>query len=101
MPKRGLEASLCLMTGRAAAITLNVLQRVEVSWWTCSRLSLLPVPTRPQVVRLNASSVVPTHKEFALIPAGLLSLGYSEAEVAKIIGRNFMRLFREVTENRG
>ncbi|HET8563512.1 MAG TPA: membrane dipeptidase [Candidatus Binatia bacterium] len=50
---------------------------------------------------LDDRTSVPTHKEFALIPAGLLSRGYSQSDVAKIVGGNFMRLFREVTENRG
>jgi microsomal dipeptidase-like Zn-dependent dipeptidase len=50
---------------------------------------------------LGASTVVPTHKEFALITAGLLSQGHAEADVSKIIGGNFIRVFREVTENRG
>jgi membrane dipeptidase len=50
---------------------------------------------------MGAETVVPTHKEFALIPAGLLARGYSEADVAKIIGGNFMRVFRGVTETRG
>jgi len=49
----------------------------------------------------RTSTVIPTHKEFALIPAGLLARGYTEAEVAQVIGGNFMRVFREVTENRG
>lgn len=50
---------------------------------------------------MGAETVVPTHKEFALIPAGLLARGYSEGEVAKVVGGNFLRVFREVTENRG
>jgi membrane dipeptidase len=50
---------------------------------------------------LGPNTVVPTHKEFALIPAGLLAGGYADGDVAKIIGGNFMRVFREVTENRG
>jgi membrane dipeptidase len=41
-----------------------------------------------------------THKEFALITAGLLARSYSESEVAKITGGNFMRIFRDVAENR-
>jgi membrane dipeptidase len=50
---------------------------------------------------LATNTVIPTHKEFALIPAGLLARGYSETDAAKIIGGNFMRVFREVTENKG
>jgi membrane dipeptidase len=46
---------------------------------------------------LGENTVIPTHKEFALIPAALLSRGYSESDVEKIIGGNFMRVFREVT----
>ena len=49
----------------------------------------------------RTSTVIPTHKEFALIPAGLLARGYTASEVAKIVGGNFMRVFREVAENRG
>jgi membrane dipeptidase len=50
---------------------------------------------------LADETAIPTHKEFALIPAGLLNRGYAESDVTKIVGGNFMRLFREVTENRG
>jgi len=50
---------------------------------------------------LDGHTSIPTHKEFALIPAGLLSRGYTPNDVAKIIGGNFMRTFREVTANRG
>ena len=50
---------------------------------------------------MGVETVVPTHKEFALIPAGLLARGYADSDVAKIVGANFMRVFREVTENRG
>jgi len=50
---------------------------------------------------MGVETAVPTHKEFALIPAGLLARGYTESDVAKIVGGNFMRIFREVTENRG
>ncbi|HYA28885.1 MAG TPA: membrane dipeptidase [Acidobacteriota bacterium] len=46
---------------------------------------------------LGSTTSIPTHKEFALVPAGLLKRGYSEIDVAKIVGGNFMRLFREVT----
>lgn len=46
---------------------------------------------------LDTHTAVPTHKEFALIPAALLKRGYAEGAVEKIIGGNFMRLFREVT----
>jgi membrane dipeptidase len=49
---------------------------------------------------MGPNSVVGTYKEFPLIPAGLLSHGYSEGDVAKIMGGNFMRVFREVTDNR-
>jgi membrane dipeptidase len=41
-------------------------------------------------------TAIPTHKEFALIPAALLRRGYTDDVVEKIIGGNFMRLFREV-----
>jgi membrane dipeptidase len=44
---------------------------------------------------------IPTHKEFALVPAGLLSRGYSASDVEKIVGGNFIRVFRDVTETRG
>lgn len=45
---------------------------------------------------LRGDTFIPTHKEFALIPAALLKRGYSEVDVEKIIGANFMRLFREI-----
>jgi Membrane dipeptidase (Peptidase family M19) len=50
---------------------------------------------------LAGSSAVPSHKEFAIIPAGLLQRGYSQTHVAKIVGGNFIGVFREVTETRG
>jgi microsomal dipeptidase-like Zn-dependent dipeptidase len=50
---------------------------------------------------LGVNTVIPTHKEFALIPAGLLARGYPEGDVAKIIGGNFMRVFLAVTQTRG
>ena len=46
---------------------------------------------------LDTHTAVPTHKEFALIPAALLKRGYAAAAVEKIVGGNFMRLFREVS----
>ena len=49
---------------------------------------------------LAGSSAVPSHKEFAIIPAGLLQRGYSQTHVAKIVGGNFIRVFREVTDPR-
>lgn len=49
---------------------------------------------------LGVNTVIPTHKEFALIPAGLLARGYAERDVAKIIGGNFMRVFLAVTQTR-
>jgi membrane dipeptidase len=45
---------------------------------------------------LDTHTAVPTHREFALIPAALLKRGYAESAVEKIIGANFMRLFRGV-----
>jgi len=42
------------------------------------------------------NTAIPTHKEFALIPAALLKRGYSDSVVGKIVGKNFMRLFRAV-----
>ena len=44
---------------------------------------------------------MPTHKGISLIPTGLLARGFSESEVTRIIGDNFMRVFRKVTANRG
>jgi membrane dipeptidase len=48
---------------------------------------------------LNEHTAIPTHREFALIPAALLKRGYSDGAVAKIVGENFMRLFRDVTSH--
>lgn len=45
---------------------------------------------------LDTHTAIPTHKEFALIPAALLKRGYTDSAVEKIVGGNFMRLFREV-----
>ena len=50
---------------------------------------------------IASETAIPTHKEFALIPAGLLSRGYPETDVMKIVGGNFMRVFREVVASAG
>lgn len=50
---------------------------------------------------LDGRTAIPTHKEFALIPAALLKRGYEDADVAKIVGGNFIRLFRQVVANAG
>jgi len=50
---------------------------------------------------LHGSTAIPTHKEFALIPAGLLRRGYAAGDVGKIVGGNFMRVFREVAASAG
>lgn len=49
---------------------------------------------------LGDTTSIPTHKEFALVPAGLLSRGYSASDVEKIVGGNFMRLFKEVSASK-
>ena len=46
---------------------------------------------------LDDHTAIPTHREFALIPAALLKRGYPDGAVAKIVGGNFMRLFRDIT----
>ncbi|HVO96047.1 MAG TPA: membrane dipeptidase [Terriglobales bacterium] len=51
------------------------------------------------VFGLGNHTAIPTHKEFALIPAALLKRGYSDSVVEKIVGENFMRLFREVVQS--
>ena len=53
-------------------------------------------PKNPSTKSDTGRTAIPTHKEFAFLPAALLKLGYSESDPAKIIGGNFMRLFREV-----
>jgi membrane dipeptidase len=45
---------------------------------------------------IASETAIPTHKEFALIPAALLDRGYPESDVEKIVGGNFMRIFREI-----
>jgi len=50
---------------------------------------------------IASETAIPTHKEFALIPAALLSRGYRESDVEKIVGGNFMRVFREVARPTG
>lgn len=50
---------------------------------------------------LDDHTAIPTHREFPLIPAALLKRGYAEADVAKIVGGNFMRVFGEVTASAG
>lgn len=50
------------------------------------------------VYGIRGASAVPTHKSFPLIAAGLLQRGYSETDVAKIVGGNCMRLFHQVKE---
>jgi membrane dipeptidase len=50
---------------------------------------------------IASETAIPTHKEFALVPAALLSRGYRETDVEKIVGGNFMRVFREVARGTG
>jgi membrane dipeptidase len=50
---------------------------------------------------LDDHTAIPTHKEFPLIPAALLKRGYAEADVTKIVGGNFMRVFGEVIASAG
>jgi membrane dipeptidase len=50
---------------------------------------------------LGDTTSVPTHKAFALIPAGLLNRGYSESDVVKVGGGNFMRVFAEISAHGG
>lgn len=45
---------------------------------------------------LRGRTALPTHRAFPLLPAGLLKRGYSEGDTAKIVGGNFMRLWRAV-----
>jgi membrane dipeptidase len=50
---------------------------------------------------IASETAIPTHKEFALIPAALLNRGDRESDVEKIVGGNFMRVFREVARRTG
>jgi microsomal dipeptidase-like Zn-dependent dipeptidase len=38
-----------------------------------------------------ASSSIPTYREFAPLPAALLAHGFSEADVRRVLGGNFLR----------
>ena len=49
---------------------------------------------------LRGATAIPNHKSFPLIAAGLLRRGCPEADVAKIVGGNCMRLFHHVKETR-
>ena len=53
------------------------------------------------VYGLQGATAIPTHKSFPIIAAGLLRRGFSETDVAKIVGGNCMRLFHQVKETRG
>lgn len=50
---------------------------------------------------LRGRTALPTHKEFTLVAAGLLKRGYSESDTAKIVGGNFLRIFRAVAAQAG
>ena len=50
---------------------------------------------------LRSATAIPSHKAFALIPAGLLKRGYRESEVVKIVGGNCMKVLDQVKETRG
>ena len=50
---------------------------------------------------LRSTTAIPSHKAFALIPAGLLKRGYRESEVVKIVGGNCMKVLDQVKETRG
>jgi membrane dipeptidase len=48
---------------------------------------------------LDNHTAISTHKEFALIPAALLKRGYPDGAVTRIVGGNFMRVFRDIASN--
>jgi membrane dipeptidase len=48
---------------------------------------------------LEGHTAIPTHREFALVPAALLKRGYPDGAVAKIVGENFVRLFRGISSS--
>jgi membrane dipeptidase len=50
---------------------------------------------------LRSATAIPSHKSFALIPAGLLKRGYTESEVVKIVGGNCMRVLNQVKKTPG
>ena len=45
----------------------------------------------------NYKPVFDSYRDLYLIPAALFAKGYSESDLAKIMGRNFMRVFDQVT----
>jgi membrane dipeptidase len=50
---------------------------------------------------MSTFTVIPTYREFAPLSAALLSKGFSEVELHKLLGGNLMRVFEEVTSARG
>jgi membrane dipeptidase len=75
----------------------NFLQAID---YVKNQIGIDHVGIGTDVFGLRGATAIPTHKSFPLIPAGLLRRGYTEAQVAKIVGGNCMRLFHEVKETR-
>lgn len=73
---------------------LNAIDHVK------TRIGVDHVAVGSDVNGLRGATAIPTHKSFPLIAAGLLRRGYSEADAAKIVGGNCMRLFHQVKETR-
>jgi membrane dipeptidase len=49
---------------------------------------------------LSRFTVMPTYRDFAPLPAALLARGYGEAELARLLGGNLMRVFEAATAAR-
>jgi membrane dipeptidase len=43
---------------------------------------------------------IPTYREFAPVPAALLARGFSESDLAKVLGGNVLRVFEAVSDTR-
>ncbi len=46
---------------------------------------------------MSTFTSIPTYREFAPVPAALLAHGFSEAELPKVLGGNFLRVFEAST----
>jgi hypothetical protein len=60
-----------------------------------------PDPTFPRSIRKSRKTCGPAESTRVCSRRALLKRGYPDVAIARIIGGNFMKLFREVTEGAG
>lgn len=65
--------------------------------YVCRVVGVDHVGVGTDMAGLGTRTSIPTYREFAPIPAALLTRGFSEGDVRKLLGGNLMRVFDAVT----